>query len=270
METDSGSDSDHDKVPNLTNVLGVKKESVGNTNDVKFIGANRVGNIFVDAKQDAGQLIVLVGKSEKGKTHFLKWIILNQIATSDKPFQFGLVFVKTKYKHSYDFVPDKKIIQGYNEKILRKYALNLERIFEQTGSVPPNFVIFDDLVGILGNNTQWFVNWISTYRHLNTTIYIAVQYLTGKNAISPIMREQTTIAVMFNSKTRRTVENLYESYGQLFATIKEFQQYYFNATEIQKVGPYVAMVYIEKNEDLSNNYLSIRAPAKLPEIKMEF
>lgn len=224
--------------------------------------ALRNADMFKQRDPTAGQLFVFVGKSERGKTYFMRWLIQDQMKRADNPLKFGLVFVKTKFKHSYDFVPDKCIVQGYNEAILQKYVQNLEAIFEEEGEVPPNFLVLDDLVGILGNQTDWFVNYIATFRHLNTSIFIAAQYLTGKKAISPIMREQTNFAFLFNSKTHNTIENLYLSYGQLFENIKSFKQYFFAHTEPRSVGQYVCMCYIEREDYVDDNYIPMRAPGE--------
>ena len=212
------------------------------------------------------QMYVLVGKSLKGKSHFVKWLVYHKFGAGKPKWKFGLVFVRTKFNHGYNFLPENSIVQGYDQDVLERYVEQLEKIIASEGSVGPNFIIFDDLVGILSNQNQWFINWISTHRHFNTNVVIAVQYLTGKNAISPIMREQTSVAMLFNSKTRRTVENLYESYGQLFPTLREFQDYYQQAT----AEPYVCMVYMEHEDDIHKNYLRMRAPAKHPTYDIEY
>lgn len=235
--------------------------------EFKQLPVSRNADMFRQKDPTAGQLFVFVGKSERGKTHFIRWLVQDQMTRPHKPLKFGLVFVKTKFKHSYSFVPDDRVIQGYDEEILRKYVENLEAIYEEEGSLPPNFIIFDDLVGILNNQTQWFINFISTYRHFNISIFIAVQYLTGRHAVSPIMREQTTFAIMFNSKTHRTIQNLWEAFGQLFETVKEFREYLFSNTEPKTVGPYVCLVYKEAEDEVEKNYIPMRAPARVPKLK---
>lgn len=224
---------------------------------------------FEPKDPESGQLIVFVGKSERGKTHFLKWLILEQMQRKEKPLTAGLVFVKTKFKHSYDFVPENRIIKGYNEDVLRQFVQNLEAMYSDQGYLDPTFIVFDDLVGILGSQTPWFNNFMGTYRHYNIHVFIAVQYLTGRNAISPIMREQTTFAILFNSKTFNTLKNLYENYGQLFPRMRDFQQYFYDNTEPSKVGKYVAIVYKEAEDEIEQNYIPMRAPAKLSEAGIE-
>ena len=220
----------------------------------------RNADMFQGEDDTAGQLFVFVGKSERGKTHFMRWLILDQIQRPSNPLRFGIAFVRTKFKKSYKFMPDDKIFEGYDEDILRQYIDNLDQIYEETGKIPHNWVIFDDLMGILKNGSLWFTNWIATFRHRNTSVFIAVQYLTGKHAITPVMREQTSFAFMFNSKTNNTVKNLYENYGQLFEKEKDFKRYLSDHTVPSKMGPFVCVVYNEKEDEIEKNYTPMRAP----------
>ena len=228
---------------------------------------------FEPLKADAGQLFILVGKSERGKTHFLKWLLYHGCTRKWAPFQRGMVFVRTKFNCSYKFHPASRpnvmIFEDFRLDILKKYVENLKKIYKEHGKLEPSFLVFDDLVGVLNNDDPWFVNFIGTYRHYNITIFIAVQYLTGRKSVSPIMREQTTACIMFNSKNHRTVENLFENFGQLFESRKEFQAHFYNMTESMKVGSkHAAMVYFEWEDDYLENYMSWLAPADLPEGKV--
>ncbi len=226
-------------------------------------------DIFRQREKGAGELYVSIGKSRRGKTHFTRCLLADQISRPDNPLKFGIVFVKTKFKHSYQDLEKKglaKVYQGYNEEVLKTFINNLEEVYKSTGSIPANYVVFEDLVGILNNQSQWFINWISTYRHFNTSVFINVQYLLGRGAISPIMREQTSFAIIFNSKCNRTIKNLYENYGQLFEKEAQFKQYYFANTGPKNVGDYVCMVYVEDNDDVNENYIPMRAPPKPAQI----
>lgn len=214
---------------------------------------------------DSAALYVLVGKSRKGKSHLTRYILMNRLLS--KQWHFGLVFCKSKFNNDYtSFLPDNRIYEGYNEQVLMKYVNNLKKIVKEKGKVPASFIIFDDLIGVLNNATDWFNNFISTFRHVNINVFICVQYLTGKNAVSPIMREQTNFAILFQSRTRRTIENLYESYGGLFDTIEQFKQHFFNATKVK----YSAMLYSEDVDDRDENYITIQAPAEVPKMKFDF
>jgi hypothetical protein len=226
-------------------------------------------DIFKQAEKGAGELYVSVGKSRRGKTHFTRALLADQIARKVNPLKFGIIFVKTKFKHSYEVFEKQgyaKVYEGYNEEILKQFVKNLKETYEHEGKVEPNFVVFEDLVGILNNQSQWFINWISTYRHYNTSPFINVQYLLGRGAISPIMREQTSFVMLFNSKCNRTIKNVYENYGQLWPNEKTFKAHYMANTSPSKVGPYVCLVYIEYEDELEKNYIPMKAPAEIAQL----
>lgn len=226
--------------------------------------------MFEPRDTTAGQLFVLCGKSERGKTHFMRWMLYTGCARKRAPFQFGLIFVRTKYRNAYKFhkksKPYVKMYQGFLPSVLIKWLEKLEERFEKNGYVEPSFIVFEDLFGVLENNSPWFNNFMATFRHLNITIFVAVQTLMGKNAISPIMRDQTTAAIMFNTKTERSITNLYENYGMLFANKKAFQHHLQKMTEPESTGsPFSCCIYFEREDRLSHNYMSWLAPKKLPD-----
>lgn len=230
----------------------------------------RWSELFDPRDTQAGQLFILVGKSERGKTHFLKWLLYNACLRARAPFQYGLIFVRTKFKHSYKFhwssAKYVKIYEGFMLTVLQTFVRNLEQRHKEQGYLEPSFIIFDDLVGVINNGNPWFQNFIGTYRHFNITLFVAVQYLTGRQAVSPIMREQTTAAIMFNSKTLRTNQNLFENFGQLFPKRKEFEDHFFSMTDERVMGTrHAACVYFEWEDDIRKNYFSWLAPAELPD-----
>lgn len=86
----------------------------------------------------------------------------------------------------------------------------------------------------------------------------------------PTLRECTTIAVLFNSKGHRTIEGLFENFGQLFDNIKEFKQYFLELTSEK----YVAMLYLQDEDNIEENYLYFKAPlmsqGKLKNLQLDF
>lgn len=208
--------------------------------------------------------VVVIGRSMLGKSHLVRYLLTDRF-TKGK-LKFGLVFSKTKFNNDYDIFPDKSRKEGYNEDILIKYMNNLKKIREKNGVVPPNVIIFDDLAGILANSTDYFTNFIATCRHFNTSIFICVQYLTGRNAITPLMREQASHCIMFKSRTRRTLENLYDSFCGLFQNYDDFKDYFMNAT----TEKYTAMLYLQAIDELDDNYITIQAPKDYKQIKIDY
>ena len=252
--SESESDSESEQLKEIKKQMKTKK-------------VRRNADLFESPDPAAGQMFVLVGKSEKGKTHFMKWLLFEQLLRPINPMKFGLVFVSTKFKHSWNFMPDDKVYEGLDEEVLRKYISNLRTIYEETQYLPPSFIVFEDLIGVLNNRNPWFQNFMSSFRHLNITLFITAQYLTGHRAISPLMRNQTTHAIMFSGRNFGHLKNLYEAYGQQFRRVRDFSDYLLENTDKEKVGPHVAIVYIEREDDPEKNLLPMRAPAKLPKIK---
>jgi hypothetical protein len=230
----------------------------------------RYVDLFNPRQKGAGQMFVFVGKSERGKTHMLRYLLYHGCSRVNDPFQFGLIFVRTKFKSAYKFHklarPYVRVYEGFLLETLKAYVRNLEQRYKKYGKLEPSFLVFDDLVGVLNNDNSWFQNFIGTYRHYNITIFIAVQYLTGRNSISPIMREQTTAALMWNSKTHLTNDNLFKNYGQLFPDLKSFTKHFYNMTDQKFRGTrHACMVYFEWQDEIHKNYMSWLAPAKLPD-----
>lgn len=224
---------------------------------------NVIHRFFSSTNQ--GMLLVAVGKSERGKSYFIRWLLRLHF-TSNDPFHFGLAVVKSKYTDSYPMLPRKYIMDGYqkNRESLMTYFHNLDQIRQELGYVPKNFLILDDQIGMLNNKDPWFENLMATFRHYNTYIFIGVQYLQGKSAISPLMREQTNVAIMFNSRTRRTLENLYETYGGLFDKYEDFKDYMHENTAKEINGKYQCIVYFENIDSVEDNYIPMRAPVEIP------
>lgn len=222
-----------------------------------------IDRLFDDGTKSA-KLFVLIGKSFRGKSYLMRYILTDWLSTGK--VKFGLVFCKTTFNNDFtSFLPQDKVIEGYNEEILKKYVENIKNIIKNNGSIPPSFIVFDDLSGVL-NGSDWFNNFVCTFRHFNIHIFIATQYLTGRNAVSTVMREQTNFAIMFQSRTKNTLDNLYKNFGGLFPSFEDFKEYFLQATKQQ----YTAMLYSEHIDELEDNYKTIIGPADFPKMKFDF
>jgi hypothetical protein len=201
--------------------------------------------------------ILLVGKPKRGKTNSIRFIIqkhsLDKFKGSAK-FQMGIVFTRTKFNQDYSFLPDETVFNGYDEDILRKYLETLENHISEGNEAPANFVIFDDLIGLLSKNDPFLTNFLGTHRHTNTTIFLATQHL--KTGASTTLREVCTHAIIFNSKTWNTITSLYENFGTLFPKLEQFKHTMQDITKEQ----YTAMLYLSDEDNIANNYLQFKCP----------
>ena len=202
--------------------------------------------------------ILLVGKPKKGKTTALKYLLLKNSLDNfegSANFEFGLVFSKSKFTGEYDFIENQEyVFEDYDESILEKYLNKLKETLENGNEVPNNFVVFDDMIGVLNKLSPFFVNFLGTHRKTNTSIFFATQHL--KTGSSTTLREITTHALIFNSKQMNTLQAVYENFGAMFKNIGEFKDNFWDITK----EPYTAMLYLQDVDTIDDNYLSYKAP----------
>ena len=217
------------------------------------------------AKQFPG-LVLLVGSSKSGKSYLLKYLL--QYYSIDKPiFNFGLVLTGSYYNYEYEQLPD-NAVHEYNEDLLNDYInqLKARKAKSRGGKLPASFLVLDDCLGLVVQSKAWR-SLISTYRHLNITLFISVQYLKNE-ASSTLVREQTSVLFAFKSTNVNTIKTLYEYYGgSIFDNIEAFKSRFNESTNTK----YACMVYIADNElqDKNKNMKSVRAPA-YKQIKLDF
>ena len=99
----------------------------------------RFVDLFNPREKGAGQLFVFVGKSERGKTHMLRYLLYHGCSRENDPFRFGIIFVRTKFKQSYKFnnvsAPYVRVYEGFLIETLKAYVKNLEMRFKKYGSL---------------------------------------------------------------------------------------------------------------------------------------
>lgn len=204
------------------------------------------------------QLCIFIGSSEQGKTHLMKYLLLNMCLRNQ--FDFGIVFTTTKFNHSYDFIKNQNlVIAGYDEKILKQYLKKLRSSDEP----PPNFVIFDDCIGSLDTMSEFIQNFASTFRHFNSSVFISLQYAYK---VPPLFREQCNRCFMFKQNTKRSYEAIYDAYGLGFTDYKEFKATIDDITKEQ----FHCMYYLKEETEPNKKYGEYKAPAEIPDVRLEF
>lgn len=204
--------------------------------------------------------ILVCGKPRSGKSHTIKFILYQFTAKKDlyKRFSYGIIFSKTAFNRAYDYVPNQWVYSQYKPEVLEK-LMNLQKGIRANGYVPPHvFVVFDDCLGAAQFKSDLFKDLIQNYRHYNISPIISTQYI---NRIETVNRECVSHAIIFRPFTKNSITSLYESFGQLFDSEKEFKLYLLKNT-----GNYsFVLVDNESLEDkLSNAYKIFRCPPKIP------
>ena len=202
--------------------------------------------------------VLLVGKPKLGKTSALKFTLLKHSLDNFygcAKYEFGIVFSRSKFTGEYDFIGnDEYVYEDYDEAILQRYIDGLKNMVEQGKPVPANFVVFDDMIGLLQKRTPFFINFLGTHRKTNTTIFLATQHL--KTGSSTTIREICTHAIIFNSKAMNTLQSLYENVGMLFSNFGDFKDNFFDITKEK----FTAMLYLQDVDNVTDNYMSYKCP----------
>jgi hypothetical protein len=209
---------------------------------------------------------LFVGKPKRGKSYTMRYLI--QYFTIAEPiFKFIKVFTGSYFNGDYDYLPDKAINKGYNADDLRAYHNKLIAMREKVGqdAMPQNCIVFDDILGQLSND-QVFQQVISTFRHTNTTIFLATQYINSK-ASSTNIKEYANYCFLYKTQAKKTIEVYHDWFGsELFDSIDDFKAHFKKQTK----EPFTACLYIESNETLDNNFLRFRSPETYVNYKIDF
>jgi hypothetical protein len=91
-------------------------------------------------------IYLFIGKPASGKSYALKSLMFD--FQKAKYFKFILAFVRTKFNHGYDWLPDEYVDDKYSDQKLLTHIEKLRAYRKKSGKeCPPNALIFDDLLG---------------------------------------------------------------------------------------------------------------------------
>ena len=88
------------------------------------------------------------------------------------------------------------------------------KLFVKDGNpVDPNFIILDDMIGLMSHHTKFFVNWISTSRHTNTSVFIAAQSIS--RGVGTVLQKNAHLCFMFRTIHNDELTMMWKAWGQL-------------------------------------------------------
>jgi hypothetical protein len=209
-------------------------------------------------------IYLFIGKPASGKSHLIKSMFYDFQKVGY--FKFMLAFVRTKFNHDYDWLPDEYVLDNFSEEKVLNHVSKLREYRRRTGKqCPPNAIIFDDLLGTIDWYHPGMTNWLCSYRHTNTSIFITAQYLLSKSTATSL-REMINYAFLFNSKQKNSLKGYYEAFGQLY------EKYDYFVHEFQRITKqkYHCMVYNANQDELEENYLDYVANEKTPVFKLKY
>jgi hypothetical protein len=213
------------------------------------------------AYQKKPGLYVFVGKPESGKSVALKQILYQHL--KDGYFKFGIAICQTKFNEGYNFLDSNLVWPKYDEDKLKAYVEKMEEwmIKNKQKKPPANFVVLDDCLGDIKQNSPFFKNWIACYRHYNTSVFITAQYLAS--GLSTQIRDATTMAFIFSTRFGHSKDILWTAYGSSLKR-DEFVEMLDNATDEK----YYCLVFV--NDKQKHNTFHCFKSEVAPNFKVSF
>lgn len=188
----------------------------------------------------------VIGKPQMGKTYLINWLMSyhsnNKSNDIYDKLHYGLIFSHTKFNKSYNWLDNKFVYDHFNEKALQNLMKIQSDIRQKYNKMPPPcFLILDDAVNDFNNKT--LINAFFNYRHYNLTIICASQY---PQIINSRIRSSLKYAFIFKQFTKRSIEAVYESYGELgFDKFIDFKNYI-----LEKTGDF-KFIFVNNNANSS-------------------
>lgn len=179
-----------------------------------------LGSFLPVSPAGEGALFSFVGTSKGGKSFTLRSLLYEY--SKINYFQFGIAITGKGITTEYEYLPGACRWGKWDEGRFRDYIQDLETA-AQRGPVPPNFIILDDLLGVIPHNAGWFKNWISLSRSFSTYVFITMQNLT--QGASTTVRLQTDFAIMFHCQDAGYVKMLYEKWGMATSPGRKFADF---------------------------------------------
>lgn len=167
------------------------------------------------------RLITIIGKCGSGKSVCAKQIL--KTCCGKGIFSFGRVYTATKALCDdwTTVIPEKHVFENFSDDHLKAYVEKLkEWKIRNKKPIPHNFLILDDLLGIINVHSRYMKWFLSCHRHTSTTVVIISQYLIAN--ISTQLRTLCDYAVIFGNRFRRDRKNISDFAGQLCDSEDEF------------------------------------------------
>jgi tRNA uridine 5-carbamoylmethylation protein Kti12 len=203
-------------------------------------------------------IIIISGKPGSGKSHLIKyWLFMNK-----KKFDFGIVLTKTSFDDGYTYIPKDFIHPDYDENVIQSLMKIQKKLIKD--DIHKNvFLIIDDCL-TKEFNTEIFQDLITQSRHYNITIIICTQYIYKVN---PTIRECANYAIIFRQSTGRSLEALYESFGQHFEKLDTFSRYITDNTYDHQ---FIFVDINSQSDNINEIYKVYKVQEVIPKFKVKF
>lgn len=193
-------------------------------------------------------IFLAIGKPASGKSVFIKNLIYNYSKLSY--LKWCLAIVPSKFNSGYDYLPEKYVMENYSEEYLKKFFEKIKDFKKKNGYSPPGALILDDILGNCNLYSPWWSHFFSCYRHYNVSVVFGSQTISGRGAISTLLRQVCNVTLMYRNVYNDHMEAIYRAFGALFEDFDEFKKVYLEITA-QK---YHSLMFVNDKDDKSSSY----------------
>jgi len=194
-------------------------------------------------------ITTILGYCGTGKSHLVKYIIKENLDKID----YVIVITSTKHNNQYTYLGE----HGMPNKILGPLDLD-KKIAMIMNKMKKNFdkyhvmIVFDDVMGSIKEYSNKMNALLSTFRHYNLSIIFVSQYAAK---VPTYIRELTYYCFTFDQKSKKSLENVYDSYFQEIDTFKDFKRFFKN-----KLKEEFSFYFVDR---VNNKKFVAKAPANL-------
>ena len=196
-------------------------------------------------------LLLMCGSVRSGKTNALVGLLRDTDMFGDDYWDITKIYSNSIYndpkgKYLMDVFD---VEDGYKDSYIEKFVASQKKYDRE--DMPTALLVFDDIINkdFKKNNAISFL--ASRFRHIETSIIIAVQSF---RAISPIIRSNSTNIMIMKQQSagkKGELSKIIEEYSDLAGSEEQFVKYYNYAIN---ESPY-SFLYIDAQQNPANFYL---------------
>jgi len=162
-------------------------------------------------------IYVFVAAPDSGKSHAVRYLLYRLFQKG--LFKDGIIITGSKCNGDFEgLLDDSRIWDGWDQQRFEDYHADLK---DRTASVraksnrklSPNFIVFDDLMGILSGARvpDCFNHFISTHRHTNTWVFFLTQSI--ENGVPTRLKNMTNFAFACQQEDKDMCHAVYKAFG---------------------------------------------------------
>lgn len=171
-------------------------------------------------------VFLFVGIPRSGKSYSIQWLL--QKYTVEQPiWKIARIYSGSIGNGDYDFI-DEEVVLPYDPEDLHNWRETLRQHTKQHKQEGKemfgNVIVFDDCLGDL-NDDGSFQKLVSTFRHTQTTVIIATQYLATRMT-STNLRSFAEYIFLFDVPNTGALKIYYDNWGNgVSRAVKEIEEY---------------------------------------------